>query len=70
MCSSDLSGKRLGRQAIHSCFRFYVWLLERLCGCRFDLRALDELARQSGPMIIVANHPFAAGRSAARFAPA
>ena len=32
-------------------------LLQLLCGCRFDLKALDELAHRPGPMILVANHP-------------
>ena len=50
-------GKRLGRLAIHTGFRLYVGVLGLLCGCRFDLRALDDLARQPGPMVVVANHP-------------
>ena len=50
-------GKRVGRRAIQVAFRSYVILLQLLCGCRFDLKALDELARRSGPMIVVANHP-------------
>ncbi len=48
---------RIGRRAIHSVFRFYVTLLQLLCACRFDLRAVDELARERRPMVIVANHP-------------
>lgn len=51
------AGKRLGRRAIHHCFRLYVWLLQAFCGCRFELAALEALARQRGPMVIVANHP-------------
>lgn len=50
-------GKRLGRRAIQTGFRLYVTLLQVFCGCRFDLKALDELARRPGPMVIVANHP-------------
>ena len=41
-------GKRVGRRAIQVAFRTYVILLQLLCGCRFDLKALDELARRSG----------------------
>lgn len=51
------AGQRLGRAAIRTVFRCYVWLLQLLCGCRFDLKALDELARRPGPMVVVANHP-------------
>lgn len=50
-------GKRIGRRAIQTGFRLYVELLQLLCGCRFDLKALDELAHRPGPMILVANHP-------------
>ncbi|MFD1709266.1 1-acyl-sn-glycerol-3-phosphate acyltransferase [Ottowia sp. GY511] len=50
-------GKRVGRRAIQTGFRLYVILLQALCGCRFDLKALDELARRPGPMVVVANHP-------------
>jgi len=49
--------KQLGRGAIRTGFRIYVSLLTIFCGCRFDFRELDELARQGGPMVIVANHP-------------
>ena len=50
-------GKRIGRRAIQSAFRLYVEALQLLCGCRFDLKALNELARRPGPMVVVANHP-------------
>ncbi len=50
-------GRRVGRRAIQTGFRLYVVLLGWLCGCRFDLKALEELARQAGPMVVVANHP-------------
>lgn len=50
-------GKRVGRRAIQSVFRLYVISLQVFCGCRFDLKALDELARRPGPMVVVANHP-------------
>lgn len=49
-------GQPLGRWVAMHSFRLYLRVLEILCGCRFDLSALDELPRQ-GPMIIVANHP-------------
>ena len=49
-------GQPLGRRVATFTFRFYLFALERLCGCRFDLSALEQLPRE-GPMIIVANHP-------------
>ncbi len=49
-------GQPLGRRVATATFRAYLAALERLCGCRFDLTALDTLPRR-GPMIIVANHP-------------
>lgn len=49
-------GQPLGRRVAMVSFRLYLRTLEILCGCRFDLAALDDLPRQ-GPMIIVANHP-------------
>jgi len=49
-------GQPLGRRVATVTFRCYLAALERLCGCRFDLDALDALPRE-GPMIIVANHP-------------
>lgn len=50
---------RVGRDGIRLNFRAYVFLLRVLCGCRFDLGALKELARKRGkdPLIVVANHP-------------
>lgn len=51
------AGKRVGRTVIRRVFRFYATALQVLCGCRFDLRALDALAREPGPMVVVANHP-------------
>ena len=49
-------GQPLGRRFASGGFRFYLWLLECLCACRFDLAALDKL-RDQGPLIIAANHP-------------
>lgn len=49
--------KRLGRRVIQRCFRLYTGILRTLCACRFDLRALDQLAREGQPLIVVANHP-------------
>ena len=54
---SEARGKRMGRQAIRIGFRLYVRLLSLLCGCRFDLRELDELSRRGEPLVVVANHP-------------
>lgn len=50
---------RVGRSGIRINFRIYVFLLRLLCGCRFDLDALRELARSRGgePLIVAANHP-------------
>ena len=48
---------RVGRLAICYGFRLYVTLLQVLCACRIDLRAVDELAHEKRPMVIVANHP-------------
>lgn len=50
------SGSAVGRFAIHLGTRFYLGLLQRFCGCRFDLTELKSLKRQ-GPLIIAANHP-------------
>lgn len=50
------AGQRLGRFVIVCSFRFYLVLLALLCGCRFDLRALDALRRERG-LIVAANHP-------------
>jgi 1-acyl-sn-glycerol-3-phosphate acyltransferase len=49
-------GQPLGRATISACFRIYLFLLEHLCACRFDLAALDQL-RGEGALILVANHP-------------
>jgi 1-acyl-sn-glycerol-3-phosphate acyltransferase len=52
------AGRRVGRAMIGFGFRIYLTFLTLLCACRFDLRALDELARGgSGPRVVVANHP-------------
>ena len=48
--------QRWGRAAITAGFRFYVHLLQGVCGCRFDLSELDSL-RHEGPLILAANHP-------------
>ena len=50
-------GRRVGRAAIRIGFRLYLTLLQLLCACRFDLRELDALALEPGPMVVVANHP-------------
>jgi 1-acyl-sn-glycerol-3-phosphate acyltransferase len=50
------SGRAVGRWAIHTGFKAYLWMLEVIGACRFDLAALDELAGQP-PMIIAPNHP-------------
>jgi 1-acyl-sn-glycerol-3-phosphate acyltransferase len=50
-------GQRVGRAAIRLGLRLYLALLTLLCVCRFDLRELDELAREPGPLVVVANHP-------------
>lgn len=49
-------GQPLGRRMIAGGFRFYLWLLETFCACRFDLAAIDELASE-GALVVVANHP-------------
>ena len=49
-------GQRWGRETISFGFRIYLRLLETVCGCRFDFRAIEQL-RHEGPMIIAANHP-------------
>ncbi|MEZ5663455.1 MAG: lysophospholipid acyltransferase family protein [Burkholderiaceae bacterium] len=49
-------GQVLGRRAIMHGLRFYLLILRLLCGCRFDLRALDGL-RDASPLIVAANHP-------------
>lgn len=49
-------GQRLGRFAIRSGFRLYVAFLQAVCGCRFDIAALDSL-RDEPALIVAANHP-------------
>lgn len=49
-------GQPIGRRMIKGGFRFYLWILETFCACRFDLAALDRL-RDEGPLLLVANHP-------------
>jgi len=49
-------GQPLGRRCISFGFRIYLKVLELLCGCRFDLAALDAL-REQRPIIVAANHP-------------
>ena len=51
------TARRVGRSVIMRGFRFYTGILQTLCACRFDLRALDQLAREGQPLILVANHP-------------
>jgi len=51
------TGRRVGRAMIGFGFRIYLTFLTLFCACRFDLRELDELARSSGPRVVVANHP-------------
>ncbi|MGB3068522.1 MAG: lysophospholipid acyltransferase family protein [Ottowia sp.] len=53
----ETPAKRIGRDAIRAGFRLYLRLLALLCGCRFDLRELDELSHRGEPMVVVANHP-------------
>ena len=50
------TGTRLGRLVIMRGFRFYLWLLQAIGACRFDLSALDPL-REEGALIIAPNHP-------------
>ncbi|MGT2433777.1 hypothetical protein ACU4HD_42500 [Cupriavidus basilensis] len=40
-------GRRFGRFVIMCIFRFYLWALEGMGACRFDLRELDSL--RGGP---------------------
>ncbi len=51
--------RRVGRLGIRYGFRLYVFLLQTLCGCRFELQDLEWLARERGsqPLVLVANHP-------------
>ncbi|WP_211209844.1 lysophospholipid acyltransferase family protein [Uliginosibacterium gangwonense] len=48
--------QHIGRVGISKGFRLYLWGLEVLGVCRFDLRELDAL-RDAGPLIIAPNHP-------------
>ncbi len=50
------SGRRIGRRCISYAFRGYLWLLEGLGACRFDLAELDAL-RGAGALILAPNHP-------------
>lgn len=50
------SGRKLGRGAITRTFRAYLWVLDALGACRFDISALDQL-RDRGPLILAPNHP-------------
>lgn len=49
-------GRRIGRASIMAAFRFYLGFLTLCCACRFELGDLDRL-RNTGPLILVANHP-------------
>lgn len=49
-------GRRLGRRMVMGGFRFYLWVLEGIGACRFDVSELDQL-RGAGPMIVAPNHP-------------
>jgi 1-acyl-sn-glycerol-3-phosphate acyltransferase len=49
-------GQPLGRRVIGLGLRFYLGILQTLCACRFDLRALDALKHEA-PLIVAANHP-------------
>lgn len=49
-------GQALGRAAISRIARFYLWILQWACACRFDLAELDRL-RDEVPLIVAANHP-------------
>lgn len=49
-------GRRVGRWVISAAFDLYLRWLTLLGACRFDVSALDAL-RDSGPLILVANHP-------------
>jgi 1-acyl-sn-glycerol-3-phosphate acyltransferase len=50
------AGRPLGRKAIASGFRLYLWALESAGAARFDLDALEAL-RGAGPLVIAPNHP-------------
>ena len=48
---------RTGRLAIHHVFRIYTGILEHCCGCQFDLKDLEALAKYPNSLVVVANHP-------------
>ena len=50
------AGQHLGRLVIMWSFRHYLMLLTLLCGCRFELSALDALGAERS-LIVAANHP-------------
>lgn len=52
----DDAARRIGRQAISTGFRLYLWVLSALGACRFELDELDRL-RGQGAMIVAPNHP-------------
>ena len=52
----ERSGRALGRRVIARGFRFYLWALEAVGACRFELAALEAL-RGAGPLILAPNHP-------------
>jgi len=54
---SPKTGQRVGRAVISFSFRFYLASLSLLCAFRFDLRELNQLAREKRPCVVVANHP-------------
>lgn len=49
-------GRSIGRRAIMTTFRIYLFSLSASQRCHFDLTALDAL-RDEGPLIIAPNHP-------------
>lgn len=50
------AGRALGRGVIARGFRFYLWALQAVGACHFELGELDRL-RGAGPMILAPNHP-------------
>jgi 1-acyl-sn-glycerol-3-phosphate acyltransferase len=52
----EARGRRLGRRAITSSFRAYLWLLGQIGACHFEFEGIDELAA-AGPLILAPNHP-------------
>lgn len=49
-------GLRIGRRGISVGFRLYLWAVEMLGACRFNLADIDCL-RGAGPLVIAPNHP-------------